>query len=297
MTDSAARATIAEEVETLRAIFGPANVLQDGSDLLRVSVVLIHRGAEVAAAADGFTGITLDVDASYPSPHAAVRVAFENVPRSLRPRVKSAVDAVLARRSDDGSGCLYDVVASVQEIVSEHVAAEDAATAAQAAAIAVGRDSSAAAFLHPAAARGIEVVHGEPVVVSRSTFQAHVARIASVADANAVLEELYEDRRIAGATHNIRAYRIVAPRGDGAVTVTADNDDDGEDAAGGRLAHLLELMHAENVIVVITRWFGGVLLGPSRFKVINDTARAMIEAQPWYTGRAAVSTAGGKARR
>lgn len=50
-------------------------------------------------------------------------------------------------------------------------------------------------------------------------------------------------------------------------------DDDGEAAAGGRLAHLLTLLGAENVLVVVTRWFGGVLLGPERFKHINRAAR------------------------
>lgn len=29
----------------------------------------------------------------------------------------------------------------------------------------------------------------------------------------------------------------------------------------------------ENVLVVVTRWYGGVLLGPDRFKHINRVAR------------------------
>lgn len=31
------------------------------------------------------------------------------------------------------------------------------------------------------------------------------------------------------------------------------------------------------MVVVVSRWFGGVLLGPSRFTLINNTARALLE--------------------
>jgi hypothetical protein len=64
----------------------------------------------------------------------------------------------------------------------------------------------------------------------------------------------------------------------------ADNDDDGESAAGGRLAHLLQILvgscfdhldvgnamqsiqDIEEVLVIVTRYYGGVQLGPDRFK-------------------------------
>lgn len=36
-------------------------------------------------------------------------------------------------------------------------------------------------------------------------------------------------------------------------------------------------MKVNNVIVVVSRWFGGVLLGPSRFRLINNTARQLLE--------------------
>ena len=56
-----------------------------------------------------------------------------------------------------------------------------------------------------------------------------------------------------------------------------DCDDDGEDAAGGRLLHLLEMKKANNVCVVVTRWYGGTLLGPDRFKHISNCARLVLE--------------------
>lgn len=60
-------------------------------------------------------------------------------------------------------------------------------------------------------------------------------------------------------------------------SLRADFDDDGEDAAGGRLLHMLKLLNATNRIVIVTRWFGGVHLGPSRFKHINNAARIVLE--------------------
>lgn len=33
-----------------------------------------------------------------------------------------------------------------------------------------------------------------------------------------------------------------------------------------------------NVCVVVSRWYGGILLGPSRFQIINNTARQLLEA-------------------
>ena len=83
------------------------------------------------------------------------------------------------------------------------------------------------------------------------------------------------------------------------LTQVIDNDDDGETAAGGRLAHLLQILvgssspalyldvvhrvyagaiqEVENVLVVVTRYFGGIHLGPDRFKHINQAARNALE--------------------
>ncbi|KAK1253349.1 hypothetical protein MKX07_001426 [Trichoderma sp. CBMAI-0711] len=108
------------------------------------------------------------------------------------------------------------------------------------------------------------------VVENKSTFVAHVARVSSPAQAKLFLQHLlWSDRRIRAATHNISAWRI---RGPGA-TSYSDCDDDGEDAAGGRLLHLLQLMEVWDGMVVVSRWYGGVKLGPRRFALINGVAR------------------------
>ena len=77
------------------------------------------------------------------------------------------------------------------------------------------------------------------------------------------------------ASHNIVAFRLSAASiaaGGGARVLEQDCDDDGESAAGGRLLKLMVITGAANVCVVVTRWFGGVHLGPDR---ASDSDRAI----------------------
>ena len=60
-------------------------------------------------------------------------------------------------------------------------------------------------------------------------------------------------------------------------TFLQDCDDDGETHAGSRMLHLLEILDCQNVLVVVSRWYGGVQLGPDRFKHINNAARNVLE--------------------
>lgn len=55
-----------------------------------------------------------------------------------------------------------------------------------------------------------------------------------------------------------------------------DNDDDGEDGAGAKLAHLLAMRDDDGVIVVVSRWYGGIHLGPKRFAHIVNVARELL---------------------
>jgi putative IMPACT (imprinted ancient) family translation regulator len=40
---------------------------------------------------------------------------------------------------------------------------------------------------------------------------------------------------------------------------------------------LLQVADVQNAVVVVSRWFGGILLGPARFGLINNTARQLLE--------------------
>jgi hypothetical protein len=108
------------------------------------------------------------------------------------------------------------------------------------------------------------------VVELKSVFVARCACVSSPDKAKLYLQQLLDrDKKVRSATHNITAWRI---KGDNGVTFQ-DCDDDGETAAGGRVLHLMQLMDLWNVMVVVTRWYGGHQLGPKRFSIINTVAR------------------------
>jgi hypothetical protein len=129
----------------------------------------------------------------------------------------------------------------------------------------------------------------EPLTFNKSTFIAHACKITSIEQAQDSISHLLStNKKVASATHNISAWRIKTPpqacdntsrtakNGTAGDVIIQDCDDDGETAAGGRLLHLMQLMDVWNVLVVVTRWYGGVKLGPDRFRLINQVARDVL---------------------
>ncbi|KAL4753212.1 hypothetical protein BDW72DRAFT_169563 [Aspergillus terricola var. indicus] len=130
-------------------------------------------------------------------------------------------------------------------------------------------------------------VMSEVITEKKSVFVGRAAHVTSLDQAKAYLDYLLaSDKKVASATHNISAWRIKqqskAPggsnsseggKGSSTEMIIQDCDDDGETAAGGRLLHLMQRMDVWDVVVVVTRWYGGILLGPDRFRIINAAGR------------------------
>uniref|UniRef100_A0A8C9WGC9 Impact RWD domain protein n=1 Tax=Scleropages formosus TaxID=113540 RepID=A0A8C9WGC9_SCLFO len=135
------------------------------------------------------------------------------------------------------------------------------------------------------------IKHGEAITDRRSTFQPHLAPVVTPRQVKMVLDKLYENKKIASATHNIYAYRIFC---EDKHTFLQDCEDDGETAAGGRLLHLLQILDVRNVMVVVSRWYGGILLGPDRFKHICNCARNILVQEGYTESADESSKAGGK---
>ncbi|KAI1169214.1 RWD repeat domain-containing protein [Nemania serpens] len=177
---------------------------------------------------------------------------------------------------EPGSVCLFDALEELARLMEEQAPEGDEEEARELPDIGsvkpVERDDST----RNAHAGDIELmkeppwVLSDPVVELRSTFIARCAAVSSTAEAEAFLQHLLaSDKKVRAATHNITAWRIRGPNG----TAFQDCDDDGETAAGGRLLHLMQLMDLWDVMVVVTRWYGGHKLGPRRFALINQAAR------------------------
>lgn len=138
------------------------------------------------------------------------------------------------------------------------------------------------------------IKHGSCITDRRSTFQPHLAPVVTPRQVKMVLEKLYENKKIASATHNIYAYRIYC---EDKHSFLQDCEDDGETAAGGRLLHLLQILDVRNVMVVVSRWYGGILLGPDRFKHINNCARNILVEEGYTASADENAKCGGKAKR
>lgn len=109
----------------------------------------------------------------------------------------------------------------------------------------------------------------EEIIDRKSKFIARCLGVHSEQNAIEMIEDLLKDKKLRTATHNIQAWRI--KRDDGLMNQNCD--DDGESAAGSRLLHLLNITNCVDVVVVVSRWYGGINLGPDRFKHINQCAR------------------------
>jgi len=124
-----------------------------------------------------------------------------------------------------------------------------------------------------------DILSSETITVKKSTFQGHGAVVFTLDDVKKVLKKLKQNKKVSQATHNIVAYRLAGVKEN---TYIQDYADDGEIHAGGRLMHLLQIMDVKNVVIVVSRWYGGILLGPDRFRLINNVAREAVLALGIY---------------
>jgi len=88
---------------------------------------------------------------------------------------------------------------------------------------------------------------GLTITANKSKFVAHASRCRTQEDAKRLIK-MVQQSKFGRATHNIWAYRLSNGR--------ADNDDDGESAAGGRLSELLHLIDAKDILVIVSRFYG-----------------------------------------
>lgn len=298
----------ADELEALASIYDAPSGAPEAGDSVQVTVLVRKQPtAEAAAkgevevrvsAADKVIILEVSTDGGYPSRHAPSRVLHakwlgEDACRSLEAKLDElAADAVggvvlfawvdALREAMEDATAKRAAAAHAEAVAVAEAEAREAEAAAQAAAsggVGGGVVAAAAAMLArgiPAAMRGVidGIVTCDPVVDRKSTFQAHAARVTSEEEACAVVAALLSDRKVARATHNMVALRVVTSDG----VALHDNDDDGEHGAGAKLAHLLEMLDVREGVVVVTRWYGGTHLGPDRFKHIANTARVALEA-------------------
>ncbi|KAF8515458.1 hypothetical protein JB92DRAFT_3082865 [Gautieria morchelliformis] len=131
----------------------------------------------------------------------------------------------------------------------------------------------------------------QPVCTSRSiqdresTFVATLFRASSLAAAHAIAKHVKNVLHAANsASHEMMAYRIMALKagctglnGPDDFEVKAGSEDDGEKYGGGRILKVMQREGVLDAVVIVSRWFGGTLLGPVRFTHIENCTQDELE--------------------
>lgn len=113
------------------------------------------------------------------------------------------------------------------------------------------------------------------IIDRKSKYTVAYNHIESKQDLDDFLKLIKSDRYFKNATHNSYAYRILQENG----SVVEWKNDDGETGAG--MCILREIQRADyiNIVVVVTRFFGGIHLQNDRFKHIIDATKRILESE------------------
>lgn len=113
----------------------------------------------------------------------------------------------------------------------------------------------------------INLYEGKPSHERGSTFTACAARIKSINEARAAYAKLLRDPVKLRATHNMAAYRLYSPEN---TKVQDGFEDDGEHGGGRSILKTIMKAGEKDIIVFVTRQYGGQHLGLRRFDLINE---------------------------
>ncbi|KAF7428495.1 hypothetical protein PC9H_007719 [Pleurotus ostreatus] len=138
----------------------------------------------------------------------------------------------------------------------------------------------------------------ERVTDRRSAFLAHATTLSSVDQLPDFLDYITSQPQLKRATHCMYAYRTfkqspeepnhhgssmgqraqaVSATPPSKSTVLTGQKDGGESGSGDRLARLLQDTRSDNVVLVVSRWYGGIQLGNDRWKRINQVAKEALQ--------------------
>ena len=238
---------------------------------------------EAIYAEDGFThevkedegGLLLEIHIGKKK-KALLRIP-RNYPEAKPQSSNAHVSEIIEENWSLGCECLFQVVEGLRDRVDLHL--EETEMEAETAEFATVFDMQIEedGALEDA---NIQINKGPIVEVNKSKFQAFVARVSSMEEVETFQSTVVSTKACSRATHNIMCYRFYDST---TGILNHDYDDDGESAAGGRMAEMVRLSNVvdneetKGIAVIVSRWYGGILLGPDRFKIISSTARNLLE--------------------
>ncbi|KAK3953667.1 hypothetical protein QBC32DRAFT_233971 [Pseudoneurospora amorphoporcata] len=115
---------------------------------------------------------------------------------------------------------------------------------------------------------------GPPLISKDSRFLAHSTRLTSPSQEKILLNNLFRTHpNLESASHNAWAYRV---RSQSSGRITEKSFDDGEQGAGDLMLRTMREMDMDDTLVVMTRWFGGTMLGPDRWRLMRSVVGAAL---------------------
>jgi len=111
------------------------------------------------------------------------------------------------------------------------------------------------------------------IVEKKSKFIANIYRVENIEDAEEkikIIKKKYHDAR-----HNCVAYRVYE---NGQIVEKSSDDGEPSGTAGGPMLNILQKSNLCNVVVIVTRYFGGILLGTGGLvRAYSDATQKAIE--------------------
>lgn len=250
------------EIDAINSIYGSSTIgASPGSNTY------------ILAIPDNAISIQLQFSPDYPNAPPSVlgtETSGEHTKKGYASHILKIVRDTLATIYQPGQVCLFDLLEETRGRLAD-IAQQSEESRSPIDTRSVETDDNVALDGIAPEQSPCEPLHDNPpwtissvVTEKKSVFIARSAPVTSPTQAQAYLDHLIAtDKKVAKATHNITAWRIQSDSNP--EVLFQDCDDDGETAAGGRLLHLMQAMNVWGVMVVVSRWYGGVQLGPDRW--------------------------------
>lgn len=112
----------------------------------------------------------------------------------------------------------------------------------------------------------------------KSIFRSYIACVSNTEEIESFLSQLQSNKKIANATHNMYAYRIQMKESS-VLMMNEYFNDDGEHGGGRVILEILQKRNICNRIILVSRWFGGILLHSNRFKDIKKCTQLILDEE------------------
>ncbi|KAF3761902.1 hypothetical protein M406DRAFT_282003 [Cryphonectria parasitica EP155] len=123
------------------------------------------------------------------------------------------------------------------------------------------------------------------VSLRQSTFVARATHMTDPAQRPNLLKSLFNTQpNLRSATHNVWAYRVRPAESSTSTYIREASHDDGETGGGDLLLRVMRETNAVDTLVVMSRWFGGILLGPDRWRLMRNVVTSALSERLRRTG-------------